>query len=271
MKSNEQVISQAIADFDAIEKSIVECGVEVPKGTDTCEYPDKIKEIYNAGENAGKQAAYDEFWDLYQDNGNRVDYERMFSGDGWEEKTFKPKYSIQPTNANAMFSHSNITDLQALLDECGITVDFSKVTYNRLTQPFMASVITRVGTIDLSSLTNATYVFYQAMSLETIEKLIFAETNVFVSNWFQSCSALANINEVEGVISNSISFNWSPLTPTSMKNIIACLKNYAETDKANTYTVKFTDACWTALEADSTAPDGKPWKEYVEYSLGWNT
>lgn len=218
---------------------------------------------------AGQQAEYDRFWDSIQQNGNQTNYSFAF-GAIWDDNNFKPKYSMRPDNANSMFKTCRITDLQALLEEHNVVLDFSKVTGNRLVQFLESSTITRLGIVDISTLTNATYVFFAANRLETIEKIIFAETNVFASTWFQSCGSLANLNAVEGVISNSISFNWSPLTPASMKNIIACLKNYAGTDKANTYQVKFTDACWTALEADSTAPDGGTWKDYVYYTLGWN-
>lgn len=225
---------------------------------------------YDEGVEAGKQAAYDELWDNLQANGNRTNYERAF-GTIWYDHSFKPKHSFRPKNANTMFSYSNITDLQAILDEQGVTLDLSDVRNNQMVQWLQNSTITRVGVVDMSRLTNATYVFYGASSLVTIEKLIFAETNVFANNWFQNCKALKNINEVEGVISNSISFNWSEVTPATMKRIIACLKNYAGTDKANTYQIKFNDACWAALEADSAAPDGGTWKDYVYFTLGWNT
>lgn len=221
------------------------------------------------GTEAGEQAEYNRFWDIAQVNGTRRDYPKAF-GSAFYDETFKPKYDMAPINANMMFAGCSVTDLQAALDRAGVTLDFSKVTLNRIVQFLMESRITRIGTVDLSSITNAIYVFYGANELETIEKLIFVETNVFATTWFEYTAKLKNINAVEGVISNSISFNWSPLTPASMKNIIACLKNYAGTDKANTYQVKFTDACWTALEADSTAPDGGTWKKYVD-SLGWNT
>jgi hypothetical protein len=55
-----------------------------------------------------------------------------------------------------------------------------------------------------------------------------------------------------------------------MKNIISCLNNYSGTSNEYTYRVVFTDDCWAALEADSIAPTGTTWADYVN-SLGWNT
>ena len=43
MASLEENIKQAIADFDAIEQAITDCGVDVPYGTDTKEYGSLIK------------------------------------------------------------------------------------------------------------------------------------------------------------------------------------------------------------------------------------
>ena len=49
MATLEENINQAIADFDAIEAAIKEQGVDVPNGTDTSEYADKIRSISGGG------------------------------------------------------------------------------------------------------------------------------------------------------------------------------------------------------------------------------
>ena len=58
---------------------------------------------YAEGYTEGRKAQYDEFWDSFQDNGNRTNMRNLFSGQGWNDKTFKPKYSMNPTDANSMF------------------------------------------------------------------------------------------------------------------------------------------------------------------------
>lgn len=49
-----QSIVQAVSDFDGIEEAIVECGVEVPHGTDTSEYGDKVRAVYSRGYTEGR-------------------------------------------------------------------------------------------------------------------------------------------------------------------------------------------------------------------------
>lgn len=45
-KTKEQILNQAISDFDKIEAAIEECGVDVPYDTDTSEYGNKVREVY---------------------------------------------------------------------------------------------------------------------------------------------------------------------------------------------------------------------------------
>ena len=218
-----------------------------------------VDEIFENGKEAGKQAAYDELWDSLQTNGTKTDYYRGF-GSTWDDNSFKPKYSMSPVNANGMFSGSKITDLQALLDECGVTLDFSKVSYNRLVQWLEESKITRVGTVDVTSLTNATYVFYAARSLVTIEKLIFAETNVFSNTWFQNSPKITNINAIEGTIaSNGFNVSYCPeLTHDSLMRIINVLKDYS--GSGTTYTITFGSANIAKLtEAEIAIANNKGW------------
>ena len=50
----QETIAQAIADFDNIEKAIEESGVDVPYGTDTSEYGNKVREVYAKAVAEGK-------------------------------------------------------------------------------------------------------------------------------------------------------------------------------------------------------------------------
>ena len=59
---------------------------------------------YNRGYNEGKQAEYDAFWGVYQQNRQRTDYNQSF-GFGWDDTIFKPKYDIRPVSALQMFSY----------------------------------------------------------------------------------------------------------------------------------------------------------------------
>jgi hypothetical protein len=122
--------------------------------------------------------------------------------------------------------------------------------------------------VDLSNATSFDYGFSGAQ-VQTVDMLIPNE-NLSYTGAFSTASNLTTIT-FGGVIGKDINFQWSPLSVESMKSVITHLKNYAGTADAGKKTVKFTDACWTALEADSTAPDGNTWRDYVETTLGWLT
>ena len=79
---------------------------------------------------SGKQAEYDRFWDTYQNNGTKESYYYTFVD--WKKANFKPKYDIVPTKCQGTFQYlfdgdGEPVDFVELLDELGITIDFSKV------------------------------------------------------------------------------------------------------------------------------------------------
>ena len=197
--------------------------------------------VYDAGYAKGKADGidYDKFWDNFQGGDGRVSYCYAFSYNRFTDETYNPKYNIVcssgSTTSNYMFYNSDlITDTKVPIDATG------------------SSSLQRT--------------FANATALETIRSLTVKESHTFDSA-FSGCTALKNIT-IAGTIGKSISFNSSPLTPASMKSVISCLKDYSGTSDADTQTLTFTSACWTALEADSTAPDGGTWKQYVQ-NKGW--
>ena len=209
---------------------------------------------------------YDAFWDNYQQNGERKDYRYAFAGYAWNGDILKPKYSMSPVNARGMFTQNQITDLFSILKNNGITLDFSQAIYAQ--SCFDSCAIEELGILDFSSCTNMTSTFSSCMTAK-IEMIVFPEKIGNYSSCFTAANKLTNLTAA-GIIAVSINFQWSPLSVESMRSIILCLKNYAGTDNANKYTVKFSDNCWAALEADSTAPDGGTWANYVSNTLCWN-
>jgi hypothetical protein len=237
---------------------------------------DNIPKIHKAGISKGKQTAYDEFWDLYQDNGTRKDYNRAFSGVGWTDTTFKPKYDIRPDNAGGLFAYSKITNLKKLLEDLGIELDFSTVIYGRFTQVLMDSTITDIGVVDASRYESADYLFYNATKLVNVEKLIITDTGKFnfPNSVFQNAKSLKEIR-FEGVIGKSINFKDCPLSVDSMIDIINHLKmdwTHEEIDNfmqnGGQPTITFSDACWNDLESSGIYPEDDPlipsWRDYLE-------
>ena len=139
----------------------------------------------------GIQTEYDRFWDTYQDEGNRTDYTNAFSGIGWVNEIFKPKYPID-----------------------------SPLKYNQL---FRFAFITHINyDLNLTKMTNANLVFDSCTKLVKIQKIITNE-NVTYTQWFGWCMALETI-AFDGIIGKSIDFQYSTkLTKASILNILNAL------------------------------------------------
>ena len=101
---------------------------------------------------AGKQAEWNVFWDSFQQNGTRTNYEGAFDGKGWDDNNFKPKYdiiNIGDYSCSQSFRQSKITDLKGILEK-------QKVEYNtkgatRFINTFQACDVTRIPTLYLDS------------------------------------------------------------------------------------------------------------------------
>ena len=52
------------------------------------------QKVYNAGYWEGYYGYHNEFWDAFQVNGTRTDYHMAFSGGGWTDMIFQPKYDL---------------------------------------------------------------------------------------------------------------------------------------------------------------------------------
>ena len=184
-----------------------------------------IAENQQAVYDAGKQAEYDAFWDVFQNYGNSQTYASAFSSNAWTDENYNPKYTFKVQGNNNMFaSNTKITDTK-------VPIDMSENTG----QVF--------------------YVFQNASKLVTIRKLIVKNTQGY-SKYFDNCTSLQNI-EFEGVISKNIDFQYSPLlSKASIENIVSCL---SATSTGTTLTLSqtavdnaFTTDEWNALIADKT-------------------
>ena len=179
---------------------------------------DNQKKVYEAG----KQAEYNTFWDLYQQNGNRTDYQNGFCGEGWMEETYKPKYDIFTTNSYMLFRRTGIKDLGAAIHNSGKRV--------------------------VTSHTYLQFTFQQSQNLESIDGIEFTTPLTYVSGAFSYCNKLKKIQTLpisedattldftniplledisfSGVIPVNISFAQSgKLTGASVQSVIDCLKD----------------------------------------------
>lgn len=241
--------------------------------TNLCnEIAEKIPRVYEKG----KKDEHDAFWDVFQSDTRN--FFCKYAGNGWTTETFKPKSDLNIVGGNASycFGYTNCNvDLVEWCEMLGIGITIKPTV---MTSMFQSSKFTRLPVIDASNASALSSVFAYCTELVTIDKLILREdgTNTFASA-FYDCRALKNI-VIEGVIrQNGLNFQWSPLTPESMISIITHLFNFGFDEHVGdryTCTIKFSDACWNALNEYSSPPDfGNPdgdWRDYLSY-IGWNT
>ena len=178
-----------------------------------------------AGGDTGGKSEMDEFWDMYQNYGNLGDYSFVFANVCWNSKTFRPKYSIRPTNAYMIFRLSNVEqDLVEWMAALGVELDFSNCT--NMSYAFQQSKFTRLGIINATNTVALSNAFIDAKKLKTIDKLVLKSNgqNTF-SGTFNGCSALENIT-IEGAIGNNIDFSTcTKLTHDSLMSIINHLQD----------------------------------------------
>ena len=140
---------------------------------------------------------YDDFWNAYQEAGERRQYAYAFSGGGWNDVSYNPKYDIVAT------------------DQCdGMFYNCSKITSTKM--PIV---------LDVSSV--AYNMFAYCMALKRIPSLKITENVMNFTYWFTYCSALEEINITEdSVISVSISFgDCCSLSSASIQSVINALKD----------------------------------------------
>lgn len=172
------------------------------------------------GGDTGYRGYYDEFWDAYQENGNRTNYSYAFSGVGWTNDILQPKHLAKLEDCTLMFSRSKI-DIDIFSHP---KFDFSNITHT--TQMFAESAFTKLGTYTANAQSGLRYMFYSALKLKSIEKLVVGESSYaqYYQNAFQNCTALEEVRFEGTIDKNGLSFQWSTkLSRASITNIINCL------------------------------------------------
>lgn len=203
----------------------------------------------------GKQTAYDEFWDSYQENGTRTNYIAGFGGEGWTNKTFKPKYDITPQYADNLFQSSRIINLKQALIDCGVKLDMSGT---KQSQYFLRSAqITVMPEIDTTGMTNITSLFSHAANLTTITKLILKDDGSQVaSNTFTGATKIVTMI-VEGTIGQN--FDLSPCTKLSKESITSVINALFDTTTSMKLTLSKTavnTAFGINVDDTTTYPEG---------------
>lgn len=184
----------------------------------------------------GRQAEWSEFWDAFQENGNRTNYFYGFYGEGWTNKNFKPKYDIICAKATSFFAGSKIEgSLKEILDKQGVILDVSNA--QNLATAFQGSSFTELPELITSRMPGYSYTFDSMPNLESL-KLVsnigFSSTN----GTFHNCVSLRNLELVGSISSPDLNVQWSPLTHDSLINILNNLVDKsADTSRSWTVTL----------------------------------
>ena len=223
-------------------------------------YDDGLREGEASGIEIGKQAEYDAFWDAYQENGNRTNYEHAFAGQGWTEENFRPKYDIRPVNSYMMFRNSSIKgDIVQILKDCGVILDMSLCS-GWVQYSFSGLLASRLGVIDFSNAVMLYEPFGNCINLHTIDELILSK-DCEETTAFRGCTSLANL-KISGEIGKPFTFQWSPLTKASITSVINALST---TTSGLTVTFSLT-AVNNAFEGGS---EGSEWQALIATKPNW--
>lgn len=252
-------IAEKIATIAANEQRVYDAGYEKGKadGGGGGGYTDgDLDASYNEGYDDGRQAEYDAFWNAYQMNGTRYNYQYgAFGGVGWTDETFKPKYPIKPKYPYGMFTGCNITKIK--------DIDFSIATDLKQTM-YQCTSLKEVGVVNAPLATSALMCFNGDYALHTIEKMVVGEQCTF-DQTFINCSALKNI-VFEGIIGNNIDFRWSTLlTRASIESIVNHLSD-AATGKTLTLSEAAVDE---AFKGGTSAADPSTTTEMGSGTVDW--
>lgn len=146
--------------------------------------------IYEAGEAAGYS---DALWEAYQDSGNRTDYTSAFSGKGWTDGNYKPKYIPRPTDTGATYM-------------------------------YRYSLISEVN-VDFSAATTTIYAFADCPNLAKVT-IVMGENAPWVVRTAQNSTLITDIM-VSGVVNQNFIVTAFDLTRESLLSIIAALYDRA--------------------------------------------
>lgn len=217
---------------------------------------DNQVKVFEAGKASG---GADDFWDAYQDYGNRTNYDCAFSGVGWNNETFKPKYTIKPKSGYMLFARSNITNLNR--DDIDLYTQFRGGQYlchnNQIAE--------EIGVIFATDTLNSA--FQNATALKTIKEIIIpndVKNTTYFGNLFNNTPNLENVTFSGGSITQSINMRWSTkLTNASLKSLLTALIKDASIATGLTCTLP------TKLEA--TIQSDTELKNLYDYSMfyGW--
>ena len=188
---------------------------------------------YGIGHTEGVKTQYDEFWDAYQDNGNRTDYRNAFIGYYWNQSNLKPKYTCKVVGVcTAMFQKcffsQNIVNTTNLIDISHISIDVTEAT--ECIAMFADAMIKEVNLVFGEKVTSLNTAFTKGNrgNAEGMKiTLLVPNPNCDWTNAF-SYHKVKELNLLDGTVIGTNGFNvrWATGLPrTSIASIIRSLSS----------------------------------------------
>lgn len=219
---------------------------------------ENVPKVYEAG----KKSEYDDFWDSYQNNGKRTNYSYAFGGEGWKNKTFKPKYPITVVNGKYAFSMAYMDDWE------NVVLDTSNMTdASFMFQSFYGSNLPVIDMCKLSSSYTTQYMFGTSVTLVTIEKLIVSESTPYHSAMFTGTKNLQNVI-FEGTIAKS-GLDLSPCTKLSGESIVSVIEALSGTKSGLTVTLSQTAVDNMAFPITGNNGTYNSWTDLEQSKTNW--
>ena len=256
-------ISDKIIQIAQKQQEIYEAGLEAGRNASS------YAEGFTDGYKDGKQSEYDRFWDSFQVNGTRGDYNSAFKT-GWTDETFNPKYDFIITVASQMFQYSKITTLASKLKEKGLKLDTSAISGTQAIQMFQGTSVKDIPELDLRNCTNIGWLFGSNAKVETVEKLIISEkATQNASNWFSGAARLTHII-FDGVLA-ATGMSLSQSTLLDKESIVSLVNILSTTTSGLTVTLSL-QAVNKAFETSEGANDGSnstEWQTLIDTKKNW--
>ena len=198
---------------------------------------------YYEGSQEGMTAEYNRFWGAYQDYGKRPNYENCFSGRGWNDETFKPKYDINTSSGYMLFRRTGITDLGAILNRLGRRIEIDGQDDWSLRYSCAEVLLTNLdGVVINGPIAYLKYTFSTAKNLVSIAPVLEVTKETQFENAFLRCEALEEVRFSGEIGQDGLDLHWSTkLSKASTKNIIGCLSDDT-TGKTITFSRDAVDA-----------------------------
>lgn len=220
-----------------------------------------LDDAFEAGKAQGGDSWYDTFWDTFQQNGKRVNYNYAFSGGsanvnsiGWTNANFKPKYSFDNIIGYTIFDYSGVEGgLTEILNGLGITLTFNGYQ----SSGFQSTQFTEIDYIN-NDMSTMAIVFKNSTKLKTLKISTVKENSTF-QNAFEGCTALENLTIVGVIGKTGFDVHWSTLlTAESYHSIIThCSKTASftitlppEDTVRSVYDAKYGSGAWDTITAE---------------------